>query len=44
MTLVAALALALTIGTILLIRLVVRLLAWLWGEFRDELERLAQGD
>ena len=44
MTLVAALALTLTIGTILLIRLVVRVLAWLWGEFRDELERLAQGD
>jgi len=32
MTPLAGLALALTIGSILLLRLLVKLLAWLWGE------------
>ena len=44
MTQLAALALALTISLMLLFRLLVKVLAWLWGEFRDELERMAQGE
>jgi len=44
MTLLAGLALALTIGTVLVLSLLVKLLAWGWDEIRGELERMAQGE
>lgn len=41
---ICCLTLALTIGSVLLLLLLVKLLAWGWDEIRDELERMGQGE